>query len=512
MGMKFANNATTVLASGINSSVTSLTVTTGQGALFPSLSGGDYFYCTLANVVGTVEIVKVTARSTDTFTIVRAQDNTLAASWLAGDKVELRLVAASLNDFPKSDETNTFSARQTDSVDALISGLTVGKGAGSVSTNTAVGASALAANTTGGYNVAVGYLAMAANTTGEDNVAVGRIALDANTTGGNNIALGDAALTDNTTGSNNVAVGRQALTANSTASNNTAVGYQAGYSNTTGIDNTTLGMNTLRTNTVGSQNTAVGKNALYTGTGTYNTAIGFNAGSDITTGSKNTILGAYGGNQGGLDIRTASNYIVLSDGDGNPRGIFNSTGGLWVGNTTRQSTSNSSFIQTTINDWTANFQCNTSTSSQNLGVLINYSGSAPNGTGQQFLLCQDTGTRAEIRSNGGLANYSANNANLSDARTKTDIVDAGNYLAKICAIPVRTFKYKDQTDDLLNLGVIAQEVETIAPELVDVSGFGETPEDGIPLKAIYQTDLQYALMKAIQELKAEFDAYKATHP
>ena len=39
----------------------------------------------------------------------------------------------------------------------------------------------------------------------------------------------------------------------------------------------------------------------------------------MTTGAKNTIIGAYTGNQGGLDIRTASNYIVLSDGDGNPR-------------------------------------------------------------------------------------------------------------------------------------------------------------------------------------------------
>jgi hypothetical protein len=47
---------------------------------------------------------------------------------------------------------------------------------------------------------------------------------------------------------------------------------------------------------------------------------------------------------------------------------------------------------------------------------------------------------------------------------------------------------------------------------VDVSGFGETPEDGVPLKAIYQTDLQYALMKAIQELNAKFEEYKAAHP
>ena len=40
----------------------------------------------------------------------------------------------------------------------------------------------------------------------------------------------------------------------------------------------------------------------------------------MTTGSNNTVHGsATTGNQGGLDIRTSSNNIVLSDGDGNPR-------------------------------------------------------------------------------------------------------------------------------------------------------------------------------------------------
>jgi hypothetical protein len=147
------------------------------------------------------------------------------------------------------------------------------------------------------------------------------------------------------------------------------------------------------------------------------------------------------------------------------------------------------------------------------GVYIGYTTATPNGTGNVFIDCTDsTAQRFAVRSNGGIANYSANNVNLSDQRVKTDIQDAGGYLAKICAIPVRTFKYKDQTDDLLNLGVIAQEVEAVAPELVDASGFGETPDDGVPFKAIYQTDLQYALMKALQELKAEFDAYKASHP
>ena len=75
---------------------------------------------------------------------------------------------------------------------------------------------------------------------------------------------------------------------------------------------------------------------------------------------------------------------------------------------------------------------------------------------------------------------------------------------------MKDIKYKNQTDDLLNLGVIAQDVELIAPELVDVGGFGDTPEDGIPLKAIYQTDLQYAIMKCIQEQQVMITELKAT--
>jgi hypothetical protein len=96
MAIKFTNNATTTLASGITNSATTLTVVSGGGALFPSLSGSDVFYATLANASGTVEVIKVTARSTDTFTVVRGQDNTTAVAWNAGDKVELRPVAAAL--------------------------------------------------------------------------------------------------------------------------------------------------------------------------------------------------------------------------------------------------------------------------------------------------------------------------------------------------------------------------------------------------------------------------------
>ena len=112
--MSFANNAATTLASSITNVATSLTVQTGAGALFPTLTGSQYFYCTLENGSGTSrEIIKVTARSTDTFTIVRGQDGTTGTAFSINDKVELRLVRANLQDFAILDESNTFSQQQT---------------------------------------------------------------------------------------------------------------------------------------------------------------------------------------------------------------------------------------------------------------------------------------------------------------------------------------------------------------------------------------------------------------
>ena len=127
-----------------------------------------------------------------------------------------------------------------------------------------------------------------------------------------------------------------------------------------------------------------------------------------------------------------------------------------------------------------------------------------------MIFCYDsTGTqRFGVRSNGGIANYQANDANLSDERVKKDITPSDSYLAKMCAIEVVKFKYKDQTHDDYNLGVIAQQVEAVAPEFVDADGFNPLRNDEIPLKAIYQTDLSYGILKAVQELAEENKALR----
>ncbi|MCJ7553751.1 MAG: tail fiber domain-containing protein [Ignavibacteriaceae bacterium] len=112
--------------------------------------------------------------------------------------------------------------------DALINGITVGRGTGSVSTNSAFGYRALYSNTTGLYNTANGYRALDSNTTGNYNTANGNTALCSNTEGFYNTANGNMALYYNNTGHGNTANGTHALFYNTTEHSNTAVGYIAG--------------------------------------------------------------------------------------------------------------------------------------------------------------------------------------------------------------------------------------------------------------------------------------------
>lgn len=97
MGILFKNNAESTLDTAISAADLGLVVASGDGALFPTLSG-DYFYMTLENTDGTYEVVKVTARSSDSMTIVRAQEGTSARTFTAGARVELRITNQGLLD------------------------------------------------------------------------------------------------------------------------------------------------------------------------------------------------------------------------------------------------------------------------------------------------------------------------------------------------------------------------------------------------------------------------------
>ena len=98
MGVKVTNNAFGTLSAAINTTATTVTLDSGQGARFPTLGASDYFYGTLVDTSNNLEIVKVTARSTDSLTVVRGQDGTSGTAFAIGDRFELRPVAALFDD------------------------------------------------------------------------------------------------------------------------------------------------------------------------------------------------------------------------------------------------------------------------------------------------------------------------------------------------------------------------------------------------------------------------------
>jgi hypothetical protein len=373
------------------------------------------------------------------------------------------------------------------------------------SNNTAVGREALQANTTGNYNTAVGYQA-GYNSTGGYTTAVGWQALKGVTTGVDNTGMGLNALLLTTTGSNNTALGRSALENNSTASNNTAVGYQAGYSGSTGAANVYIGYQAAYSGTTGSNNNvAVGNYALYSNSGSSsNTAVGFsagyslsslnntmignNAGYYITSGAKNTILGSYTGNQGGLDIRTASNYIVLSDGDGNPRQIIDNNGLVLIN---RTSAAGSSVPGLHI-----------SGSSDTTGTNYTFYTVYNNNT-QVFGLRNDGYVRADAvynKTTASVANVNVDSGGLlargtSARKYKQNIRD----LESIDINKFRPVRYNskcendDQTID--HFGIIADEVDEAGiKELVTYGSNGE-------VESFKYERLTVILLKEIQDLK-----------
>jgi len=90
----------------------------------------------------------------------------------------------------------------------------------------------------------------------------------------------------------------------------------------------------------------------------------------------------------------------------------------------------------------------------------------------------------------------------SDKRLKKSIKTVGSALEKVEALRGVTFTWKDSNTPAI--GMIAQEVQEVLPEVVT------TDDDGY--LGIKYTNVIGVLVEAIKELKAEFEAYKKTHP
>ena len=224
--------------------------------------------------------------------------------------------------------------------------------------------------------------------------------------------------------------------------------------------------------------------------GTLSTYVGYGAGSTITSGGKNSILGAYNGNQGSLDIRTANNYIVLSDGDGNPRlcADGNSAWRIPSGRITVNAATFSSGAQGYIE---------VEGDPANVRNLFASNNTAA-GTGSVgFFAFKRNGTFT-----GGIAQTDAATAynTSSDYRLKENVASMTGALAKVSQLKPCTYTWK--ASGLASQGFIAHELAEVCPEAVTGEKDAVYEDGSIKPQGIDVSFLVATLTAAIQEQQA----------
>jgi hypothetical protein len=171
----------------------------------------------------------------------------------------------------------------------VFNGIKIGRGAGNVFGNLAVGENALTSNSNI-QNTAIGTDALKNNTTGYANTALGCSSLQNSISGIANTGLGFASLTGLTTGWWNTAIGTNTLTTLTTGTANVAVGMESCLG-LNGSYNVAIGMSTLRIANC-SESTAIGHSSQYQCTsGSKNTSIGVGSLYYNTTGENNSAIG-----------------------------------------------------------------------------------------------------------------------------------------------------------------------------------------------------------------------------
>ena len=222
-----------------------------------------------------------------------------------------------------------------------------------------------------------------------------------------------------------------------------------------------------------------------------NTFVGQFAGGNVTTGYNNTILGRYNGNQGGLDIRTSSNNIVLSDGDGNPRVYVASGGSMGVG-TTGFDTSNTTGV--TLQKY-AN------------GAYITIGKTSSSGNGEGYINFIRNGSYIGSVSQASTSSVSYNTT--SDYRLKENVVNLEGATARLVQLQPKRFEWINDTDGAVWDGFLAHEVQSVVPEAI-TGAKDAVDADGNPeYQGIDQSKLVPLLVATIKELEARITALEA---
>ena len=398
-------------------------------------------------------------------------------------------------------------------------------------------------NSTGTQNLFSGYQSGYFNTTGNSNQFSGYQSGYNNTTGTQNLFSGYRSGYSNTMGNSNQFSGYQAGYNNTTGTENQFSGFNNGYNNTTGFDNQFSGYESGFYNTTGHDNqfggyTSGGNNT----TGSYNQFIGVKSGLNNTTGSNNTAFGFQAGpamgnltNAGAIGYNaqvSLSNALVLGGTGANAVNVGIGTPApaerlhlYGAGTTVLRLQSSGGFGSTGVDfwsdpqgsasEWRPSFVRSTDAGNFTGGLAF-----YTNGTGVANAAAAVEGMRLvngrlgigttapqyTLDVNGGIRCVGGVNT-TSDQRLKQDVRPLAGALAAVGRLRGVRYTFRRAAFPALRLpageqvGVLAQEVEQVYPELVstDAQGF----------KAVNYAQLAPVLIEAIKELKAQNEALQA---
>jgi hypothetical protein len=181
---------------------------------------------------------------------------------------------------------------------------------------------------------------------------------------------------------------------------------------------------------------------------------------------------------------------------------LDASGNLLVGTTTN--TYSSRFVASldSYDTYCSTVQLVSATNAQ-YGLRIQFSGQDPNNTTSEFIAAFGTSTkRFVVYSNGNVANTNNSYGAISDLKLKENIVDASPKLADLMQVKVRNYNLIGNTTK--QLGVVAQELETVFPAMVDVSPDKDAQNNdlGTTTKSVKYSVFVPMLIKAIQEQQA----------
>jgi hypothetical protein len=119
--------------------------------------------------------------------------------------------------------------------------------------------------------------------------------------------------------------------------------------------------------------------------------------------------------------------------------------------------------------------------------------------------------RFRVADSGNATNTNGSYGTISDAKMKTDIVDAGSQWDDLKAVRFRKFKMKDDPSGIMQLGVVAQELEQTSPGLVDehADKDAEGNDLGTTTKSVKSSILLMKAAKALQEAMARIETLEA---